>query len=125
MNCIVRFCCGLVGGLLLFGRFRMHNIFDLSLALHWHLLEWVLQLQGNNQLGTIFSCGFLLNFLAFISVKHPQLVFDIRSFLVFIVLILWCTALLCLLMQGLWMCGFAQHNKMCLHVFGSIMWHNE
>jgi hypothetical protein len=34
MNCIVRLCCGPVGGSLLYGRFCMHNISGLSLALY-------------------------------------------------------------------------------------------
>jgi hypothetical protein len=34
MNCIVRLSCDPVGGSLLYGRFRMHSISGLNLALH-------------------------------------------------------------------------------------------
>jgi hypothetical protein len=54
MSCIVRFCCGPIGGLLLYGRFRMHSMSGRSLALHWHLVDWVLQVQGSSQLGMVF-----------------------------------------------------------------------
>ena len=90
-----------------------------SLALHWHLLDWVLQLHGSSQLDIVFSYSFASNFLVFINVKHLDLVFDIRNFLIF------CIALLCLFIWSLWMCGSIQHNKMCLHMSGSVMWHNE
>jgi hypothetical protein len=76
-------------------------------------------LQGNSHLDIIFSCGLPLNLPAFISVKHLDLVFDIRNFLIY------CTALLCLLIHSLWICGSKQHNRMCLHVSGSIIWHSE
>jgi hypothetical protein len=79
----------------------------------------VLQLQGSSQLGKVFSCGLPLNLPVFIGVKHLDLVFDIRDFLIC------CTTLLCLVIRSLWMYGSVQHNKMCLHVSGSIMWHNE
>jgi hypothetical protein len=86
MNCIVRLCCGPVGGSLLYGRFCMHSISGLSLALHWHLLVRVLQLHGSSQLGIVFSYRLPLNFPAFINVKHLDLVFDIRNFLIFVLL---------------------------------------
>jgi hypothetical protein len=93
----------------------MHSISGLSLALHWHLLVRVLQLHGSSQLGIVFSYRLPLNFPAFINVKHLDLVFDIRNFLIF------CTTLLCLLIRSLWMCGSIQYNKMCLRMSGSVM----
>jgi hypothetical protein len=42
MNCIDRLYCGPCGGLLLYGRLSMQSIFGPSLALYWHLLDWML-----------------------------------------------------------------------------------
>jgi hypothetical protein len=47
MNCIVKLYCGPCRGSLLYGRLRMHTMSSLSLSLLWHLLDWVLQLQGS------------------------------------------------------------------------------
>jgi hypothetical protein len=33
----------------------MHSMSGLSLALHWHLYVWLLQVHGSNQCGTVFS----------------------------------------------------------------------
>ena len=49
--------------------------------LHWHFIGLDV-ITTRLLLGTIFYCDLLLNFLAFINVKHLDLVFDIRNFLI-------------------------------------------
>jgi hypothetical protein len=51
--------------------------------------------------------------------KHRALVLDISSFR-----ISW-TALLCLFMRSLCMCGSVQHNNICSHVSGCVILHSE
>jgi hypothetical protein len=85
------------GGSVLYGWFRMHSMSGLSLALHWHLCVWLLQLHGSSQFGTVFSCGWPLNFPALTRVKQRNLVLDISN-----LRISW-TALLCRLMWSLCM----------------------
>jgi hypothetical protein len=57
MNCIDRLSCGPSGGSLLYGKLHMQSISGLNQQsisrymqrmLHWHLLIWVLQLQGSS-----------------------------------------------------------------------------
>jgi hypothetical protein len=55
---------GPYGGSALYGWFRMHRTSGLSLALHWHLCVWLLQLHGSSQFGTIFLYACPSNFLA-------------------------------------------------------------
>jgi hypothetical protein len=55
MNCTVSVWLGSCGGSVLYGWFWMHSISGLSLALHWHLCVWLLQLYGSSQFGTVFS----------------------------------------------------------------------
>jgi hypothetical protein len=57
----------------------MHNMSGLSLALHWHLCVWALQLYGSSQFGTVFSCGWPSNFPTFARVKQRDLELDISS----------------------------------------------
>jgi hypothetical protein len=56
MNCTMSVWLDSFGGSTLYGWLRMHSIFGLSLALHWHLCIWLTQLHGNSQFGTILSC---------------------------------------------------------------------
>jgi hypothetical protein len=55
INCTVSVELGPVGGFALYGWLRMHNMSGFSLALHWHLCVWLLQMHGSNQFGTVFS----------------------------------------------------------------------
>jgi hypothetical protein len=55
MNCTMSVWLGSCGGSALYGWFLMQSISGLSLALHWHLCVWLLQLHGSNQFGTVFS----------------------------------------------------------------------
>jgi hypothetical protein len=57
MNCVDRLSCGPSGGSLLYGKLHMQSISGLNQQsisrymqrmLHWHLLIWVLQLQGSS-----------------------------------------------------------------------------
>jgi hypothetical protein len=112
MNCIVSVWLGSCGGSALYGWFLMHSISGLSLALHWHLCVWLLQLHGSNQSGTVFYWVWPSDFPAFTRMKHRDLVLDISS-----LWISW-TALLCRLMRSLCMCGSVQHSNICSHVFG-------
>jgi hypothetical protein len=48
MNCTVNVELGRCGGSALYGWFRMHRMSGLSLALHWHLCVWLLQLHGSS-----------------------------------------------------------------------------
>ena len=66
MNCTVRLLVGSLGGVLWCGRFLMHKRSGLSRALHWHLC--CLHVQGKSHVGTVFSCGWLLNFPTFMRV---------------------------------------------------------
>jgi hypothetical protein len=97
MNCTVSVWLGSCGGSALYGWFRMHSISGLSLALHLHLCVWLLQLHGSSQFGTVFSCIWPSDFLAFTRMKHRDLVLDISN-----LRISW-TALLCRLMRSLCM----------------------
>ena len=115
MNYIVSVWLGSWGGFPLYGWFRMHNISRLSLALHWHLCVWLLQLLGSSQFGTVFFCVWPSYFPAFTRVKHQDLVLDISS-----LQILW-IALLFHLMQSLYMWGFVQHSSICSHVSGWVI----
>jgi hypothetical protein len=119
MNCTVSVWLGSCGGSALYGWLRMHSISGLSLALHWHLCIWSLQLHGSSHFGTVFSCGWSSDFLAFIRMKHRDLVLDISNFR-----ISW-TALLCGLMRSLCMWGSVQHSSICSHVSGCVIMHNE
>ena len=119
MNCIVRVWLGTCGGSALYRWLQMHSILGLSLALHWHLCVWLLQLYDSSQFGIKFSCVWPSNFPAFIRMKYQDLVFDISN-----LRISW-TALLCLLMWSLCMLGSLQHRSMCSHVSGCIILHNE
>jgi hypothetical protein len=71
---------GPYGGSALYGWFRMHRMSGLSLALHWHLCVWLLQLHGSSQFGTIFLYACPSNFLAFTSMKQRDLALGIRAF---------------------------------------------
>jgi hypothetical protein len=97
MNCTVSVWFGSCGGSALYGWFRMHSMSSLSLALHWHLCVWLLQLHGSSQFGTVFSCVQSSDFPAFTRVKQRDLVLDISN-----LRISW-TALLCRLMRSLCM----------------------
>ena len=119
INCTVHEVVGPCGGLALYGWFRMHKMSGLSLALHWHLCVWLLQLHGSSQFGTVFSWVCLSDLLAFTSMKHLDVALDIIIFR-----ISW-TALLCLLMRSLCMWGFVQQNNTCSHVSGCIILHSE
>ena len=77
INCTVNVRLGPCGGSALYGWFRMHRMFGLSLALHWHLCIWLLQLHGSSQFGTIFSCACLSDFPPFISMKQQDVALDI------------------------------------------------
>ena len=66
MNCTVRLFDGYGGGVLWCESSLIHRRSGLSLALHWHLC-WA-HVQANSHVGTVFSCGLLLNVLAFIKV---------------------------------------------------------
>jgi hypothetical protein len=48
INCTVNVELGPCGGSALYGWFRMHRMSGLSLALHWHLRVWLLQLHGSS-----------------------------------------------------------------------------
>jgi hypothetical protein len=115
MNCIVSVWLGSYGGSALYGWFRMHSISGLSLALHWHLCIWLLQLHGSSQFGTVFYCVWPSDFPAFIRIKHRDLVLDISN-----LWISW-TALLCRLMRNLCMWGSVQHCSICNHVSGCVI----
>ena len=80
MNCIVHVWVGPCGGSALYGWFRTHRMFGLSLALHWHLCVWVLQLHGNSQFGTVFSwvCPSVLP--VFTNMKHRDVLLDMIIF---------------------------------------------
>jgi hypothetical protein len=55
INCTVSVGLGPVGGSVLYEWLRIHSMSGFSLALHWHLCVWLLQMHGNNQFGTVFS----------------------------------------------------------------------
>jgi hypothetical protein len=55
MNCTIIVGLGWFGGSALYGWLRMQSMSGLSLALHWHLCVWLLQIHGNSQCGTVFS----------------------------------------------------------------------
>jgi hypothetical protein len=97
MNFTVSVWLGSCGGSTLYGWFWMHSISGLSLALHWHLCVWLLQLHGSSQLGTVFSCVWPSDFPTFTRMKHPDLILDISN------LQISCTVLLCLLIRNLCM----------------------
>jgi hypothetical protein len=80
INCIVSVWLASYGGSTLCGWLRMHSMFGLSLALHWHFCVWLLQLHGSSHFGTVFSCGWPSDFPAFTRLKHRDLVLDISSF---------------------------------------------
>ena len=107
------------GGSTLYGWLRIHSMSSLSLALHWHLCVWLLQLHGSSHFGTVFSCSWLSDFLAFTRMKHQDLALDIIS-----LQILW-IALLCWLMRNLYIWSSVQHNSIHSHVFGCTILHNE
>jgi hypothetical protein len=119
MNCTVSVEFDPYGGSVLYGWFRMHRMSGLSLALHWHLCVWLLQLHGSSQLGIVFSCACSSDFPAFAKMKQRDLALDI------IILRTSWTALLCLLMRSLCMWGSVQQSSMCSHVSGCIMLHSE
>ena len=66
INWTVRSFVGFNGGELRYGSPLMHNRSGLNLALQWHLC--CPHVQGRSHGGTVFSCGELLNFPAFISI---------------------------------------------------------
>jgi hypothetical protein len=55
IKCTMSVGLGPIGGSVLYGWLRIHNMSGFSLALHWHLCVWLLQMHGNNQFGTMFS----------------------------------------------------------------------
>jgi hypothetical protein len=55
INCTISVGLGWVGGFVLYGWLRMQSMSGLSLALHWHLCVWLLQVHGRSQCGTVFS----------------------------------------------------------------------
>jgi hypothetical protein len=119
INCTVSVWLGSCGGSALYGWLWMHSMSGLSLALHWHLCVWLLQLNGSSHFGIVFSCGWPYDFPAFTRLKHRDLILDISSFL-----ISW-TTLLCRLMRSLCMWGSIQHSSICNHVSGCTIRHNE
>ena len=54
MNCTVSVELGPYGGSTLYKWFQMHRMSGLSLAWHWHLCVWLLQLHGSSQFETVF-----------------------------------------------------------------------
>jgi hypothetical protein len=109
INCTISVGLGWFGGSALYGWLRMHNMSGLSLALHWHLWVWLLQVHGSSQGGNVFSWICPSVFPAFIRVQQRDLVLDIKN-----LRISW-TALLCRLMRSLCICG-SVHATMCLAI---------
>jgi hypothetical protein len=112
INCTVNVGLGWFGGSALYGWLRMQSMSGLNLALHWHLCIWLLQVHGSNHCGTVFSCSCSSVFHAFIRMYHRDSVLDIRNIRISY------TALLCLLIRNLCMCGSVQHSSKCSHVSG-------
>jgi hypothetical protein len=66
MNCMVIVWSTFVGGVFWYGSPLTQRMSGLKRELQWHL--WVPHVQGNNQLGTVFSWGLSLKVPAFIRV---------------------------------------------------------
>jgi hypothetical protein len=66
MNCTVRLFVGWGGGVLWCGSSLIHMRSCLNLALQWH--RCCAHVHGRSHVGTVFSCGLLLNVPAFMRV---------------------------------------------------------
>jgi hypothetical protein len=77
INCTVNVELGPFGASTLYGWFRIHRMSGLSLALHWHLCVWLLQLHGSSQFGIVFSCACPSDFPPFTSMKQRDVALDI------------------------------------------------
>jgi hypothetical protein len=63
INCTVRLSVGCGGEVLWCGNYLIHRRSGLNRALQWHLC--CSHVHGRSHVGTVFSCGLLLNVLAF------------------------------------------------------------
>ena len=63
INCMVRLSVGCSGGVLWCGSSLIHKMSGLKRALQWHLC--CSHVHGRSHVGTVFSCGLLLNVPAF------------------------------------------------------------
>jgi hypothetical protein len=116
MNWIVCLGEGDIGGCIWFGAPSMHRMSGLSLARHWHGFGW--QVHWSSHSGIVCSCGWLLKWPAFVSVKN--LVFLLACN----VWVMRCSALLCRAILSPLRNGCSHVDSKWGHVSRSFLWHS-